>query len=242
MLRSGVRGLIASAAFGLAGVVSMTAGADGPPVDLGVNGNNQALVGTATNLPEVFNYQGSLLDAGGDWLVNWNFNASNNANGGTRAFTAGNFVIQNLSDSAIAFELTVSLATAISGTPWLYGGSVSGGLTTSGPGFITDNDGLPLWEGSTGNSVIATMFDAPFNVTRTDPGSSSLGSDSFGDPIPSLPGPDLGADLTITLRFILGANSSASFTSVFVAQVPAPGAMALLGLSGLVGLGRRRRA
>lgn len=242
MIRCGVRGILATAA--LAAASTMTALGDGPTVTLGVtaDGNSQSsgLSGSATADPVVFNYQGSLLGGSGDWLLSWNFNASNNANGGTQAFTAGNYVIQNLSANAISFEFTVSLPTALLG-PTLYGGSVSGGLTTSGPGFITDDD-TPLWTGSSGSNTIATLFGNPFSVVRADPGSSSLGFESFGEPIPSLAGPDLGADLAIKVRFILGANSSASFTSVFVAAVPGPGAFALLGLGGLVAGGRRRRA
>jgi hypothetical protein len=243
MLRLGVRGSIASAACALAALVSGLAAADGPAVTLDVNvdGNlqSQGLNGTATNLPSVFNYQGSLLDGGGGWLLSWDFNASDSSNAGTKAFTAGNYVIQNLSAATISVELTIKLPIALVGSA-LYGGSVSGGLTTSGPGFISDN-GSPLWTGRTGGNLIDSLLDNPFNVARLDPGSSSLGFESFGNPIPSAPGPALGGDLTVTLKFLLGANSSASFTSVLVAQIPAPGALALLGLGGLTAFGGRRR-
>ncbi len=247
MLRLGTRAFFASAACALA-AATMSASADGPTVTLGVtadgNGQSQGLSGSATNLASVFNYQGNLLDGNGGWLLSWNFNASNNqaVTGGVQAFTAGNYVIQNLSANAIVFEISVSLPTALLGST-VYGGSVSGGLTTTGPGGISSNDQLPAWVGSTGASTIASLFNSPgFGATRTDPGSSSLGFESFGNPIPSLAGPDLGSDLKVTLQFVLEANSSASFTSVFVARVPAPGAMALLGVAGLAGIGRRRRA
>jgi hypothetical protein len=243
MFRLGVRGSLAIAASALAAAATNLAAAGGPDVtlDVTVNGSAQSqnLSGTATSFPSVFNYQGSLLDAGGAWLLNWDFNASNQANAGLQAFTAGNYVIQNLSAEAIEVELTITLPVALVGST-VYGGSVSGGLTTSGPGFIQDLDG-PVWTGATGGTTIATLFDS-LNVAQTDPGSSSLGFESFGDPIPSLPGPDLGSDLSVTLKFLLGANSSASFTSVFVARVPAPGALALLGLGGLSALSRRRRS
>lgn len=243
MLRTGLRSLIAPAACALAAAAAMTAVADGPTVTLGItadgNAQSQNLIGSSTATPDVYNYQGSVLDGAGAWQINWNFNASNNQ-GGTKAFTAGNYVIQNLTAQAIEFELTVSLPVALLGST-LYGGSVSGGLTTQGEGFISSLTG-PLWTGSTGASVIGTLFNAPFLVSRTEAGSSSLGSDAFGTPIPSLPGPDLGSDLSITFRFLLGGNSSASFTSVFVAQIPAPGAVALLGLAGFTARGRRRRA
>jgi MYXO-CTERM domain-containing protein len=243
MLRFGVRGSIATAACLLASVATSMAAADGPAVtlDVTVDASSQSLglIGTATNLPNVFNYQGSLLDAGGAWLLSWDFNASDSTNAGTKAFTAGNYVIQNLSTDTIAVELTVTLPIALVGSA-LYGGSVSGGLTTSGPGFISD-DGTALWSASTGAALIDTLFNAPFNVARADAGSSSLGFESFGDPIPSAPGPDFGADISVTLKFLLGANSSASFTSVLVAAIPTPGALALLGLGGLTAFSRRRR-
>jgi hypothetical protein len=246
MLRLGVRNFIASAACALAAAATMSASADGPTVTLGVNVNgnsvaNQGLNGSGTNLSDVFNYQGNLLSEDGGWLLSWNFNASNQSNGGLQAFTAGNYVIQNLSAEAITFELTVSLPTALLGST-VYGGSVSGGLTTTGPGGISSNGQFPVWSGSTGGLGVASLFNSPFSVLRTEAGSSSLGFESFGNPIPSLPGPDLGSDLSIKLSFVLEANSSASFTSVFVARVPAPGAVALMGLAGLAGLGRRRRA
>jgi hypothetical protein len=220
------------------------AAADGPAVvlDVTVNASSQSqnLNGTATNLPNVFNYQGSLLDGGGGWLLSWDFNASDStSDGGLKAFTAGNYVIQNLSAGTIAVELKITLPISMVGSA-LYGGSISGGLTTSGPGFISD-DGTSLWTARTGGSFIDALFDNPFNVARADPGSSSLGFESFGNPIPSAPGPDLGADLSVTLKFLLGANSSASFTSVLVAQIPAPGALALLSLGGLTAFGGRRR-
>jgi hypothetical protein len=241
MIRCGVRGLLATAALAAATTMSASSAAS-PPVTLDVTADfsNQVLTlsGAVTASPNVFNYQGNLLDAGGDWLLSWNFNASNT---GPQAFTAGNYVIQNLSSNDITFEIRVSLPTALAGTPWLYGGSVSGGLTTQGAGSIS-SVGSALWTASSGTNQIGTLFNDPFSVVRTEAGSSSLGFESFGNPIPSLPGPDLGSDLSITLKFILSGNSSASFTSVFVALVPAPGAVALLGLGGLLGASRRRRA
>jgi len=228
----------------LAAAATSFASADGPSVtlDVTVDGSNQnfGLVGSPTNLASVFNYQGSLLDGGGAWVLNWDFNASNSSNGGTQAFTAGNYVIQNLSASAIEVELKVSLPVALLGST-VYGGSVSGGLTTSGPGFISIVGDGPMWAGSTGASLVSSLFNS-VNIVRNAPGSNSLGAESFGDPIPSFAGPNLGSDLSVTLHFLLGANSSTSFTSVFVAMVPAPGAFALLGLSGLTAFGRRRRA
>ena len=129
MLRNGLRGFIATAACAFAAAATMSAAADGPTVTLGItaDGSNQTqnLIGSSTATPDVFNYQGNVIDGAGAWTLGWNFNASNNQ-GGNKAFTAGNYVIQNLSDHSIVFNLTVSLPVALLGST-LYGGSVSGG-------------------------------------------------------------------------------------------------------------------
>ena len=60
----------------------------------------------------------------------------------------------------------------------------------------------------------------------------------------AIPGgaPASDALLGITLRFTLSAGDTVSVASTFtVTNVPAPGALALLAVSGATGVGRRRR-
>ena len=146
----------------------------------------------------------------------------------------------NLSGSTVVFDLVLAMPIAFTG-PGLYGGSVSASLTTQGSGSFLDAGGAPVWTATTGGQTIATMLNGPISVSRATAGSSSVGSDSFGQPIPGMPGPEFASDLSVRLRFTLTAGASASFTSVVVGQVPAPGAAILLGLAGLATPGRRRR-
>jgi hypothetical protein len=71
--------------------------------------------------------------------------------------------------------------------------------------------------------------------------SQTIGPDSFGSPIPSLPYGAVSQNIAIRLAFTLTAGDSASFTSLFVV-VPAPGAMAVAALGLIAGRGRRRSA
>ena len=70
--------------------------------------------------------------------------------------------------------------------------------------------------------------------------SSSLGPAGFGDPVPSQLHGAVAENIAMQFRFSLTAGDSASFTSIFVVEaIPAPGALAVVGLAGL--RGRRRR-
>jgi len=86
------------------------------------------------------------------------------------------------------------------------------------------------------------MNGNPFSVSTGANQSGSIAREFFGNnpQIPSLPIGPLGSSRTIRLQFTLNGGSQVSLSTAFVVQVPAPGAIALLGLSGLVG--RRRRA
>jgi hypothetical protein len=235
-----------AAACAALGASASTALAGSPVVSLllAANGESTAvtLTGNATGTPDVFNYAGSTAGGAGAWIAAWNFNA---ANGGTdegldRAFTAGNFVVMNTSSSTMSFDMVLTLPVSFAG-PGLYGGSVSASLTTQGAGSFLGVGSDPVWTATAGGQVITTLLNGPVSVSRGSTGSSSVGSESFGEPIPSMPGPNLATDLSIRLRFTLTAGASASFTSVIVGEVPAPGAAVLLGLAGLAGPGRRRR-
>lgn len=232
-----------SGAFGLAAAMSVSSVglADGPAVTLSVNGNVSSLSGTATAASNVYNYTGSLTDGGGMWTTGFDFNASNMADMQT-SFVSGNFVVINSGSMAQDFEIVLTLPVVVTGSKMtMYGGSVAGSVIGDADGgFFGTTGSNPVWSASTDGMVIADLLTAPINISTSPFQSALVGSMSFGDPIPSAPGPNLSSSLEITLRFTLGAGDSAAFTSILVAQVPAPGAVALLGLAGLVGSRRRR--
>ncbi|MGA0871725.1 MAG: hypothetical protein ACO3Y3_04765 [Phycisphaerales bacterium] len=232
-----------SGAFGLAAVLSATGTvlADGPAVTLSVNGTASSLSGTATAAANVYNYTGSLTDGGGMWTTGFDFNASNMADMQT-SFISGNFVVINTGSATQDFEIVLTLPVVVTGSKMtLYGGSVAGSLIGDADGGSFGTIGSnAVWSASTNGMAIADLLTAPISVTTNPFQSALIGSASFGEPIPSAPGPNLMDSLEITLRFSLGAGDSAAFTSILVAQVPAPGAVALLGLAGFVGSRRRR--
>ena len=220
--------------------LSMSASADGPAVTLNINGSGSTLNGTSTAAANIYNYSGSLSDAGGLWSFGWDFNASNMADFQT-SFVSGNFVLINTGDTARDFSISLTLPVLVSGAKnTLYGGSVAGSIIGDADGGSFSTIGsAPVWAATTNGVSIANLLVAPVSVTANPFQAASVGSASFGEPIPSSWGPNLSTNLAITFTFRLGAGDSAAFTSVLVAQVPAPGAVALLGVAGL--LARRRR-
>ena len=229
----GALALVAGSAF--------AGGSGAPEVSLTINGDLELLSGTATSKAGVYNYGGSFTDSLGEWQSAFDFNASSAAGLGT-SFISGNFVVINTGSATQDFEIVLTLPVVVTGSKMtLYGGSVAGSLIGDADGGSFGTIGSDaVWSASTNGMAIADLLTAPISVTTNPFQSALIGSASFGEPIPSAPGPNLMDSLEITLRFSLGAGDSAAFTSILVAQVPAPGAVALLGLAGFVGSRRRR--
>lgn len=233
---------IASLAAVAALSVSAFAMAGNPPlvsIDVTVDGNNTPFApgGTNTATTGVYNYIGSGIGAG--HITTWNFNATNSAET-SPAFVSGNFTFTNTSALIQVYDVLVTLFTSPAGPSSLIGGSVAGGLTANEDGGVLSTlPQTPLWTAYIDGNAQASLI--PFGVAAAGPfDSATLGSDAFGIPIPSQPGPALGSTMQIRLQFALTPGDQASFTSVFVLQVvPAPAGLALLGLAGLTG--RRRR-
>lgn len=237
---------LGAACLGL-GVVSTWAVAEAPSITMMISAGGQStalsLTGNQTGITNVYNYFGSTAPDTGDWLAAWNFNASDagTSDGFDRVFTAGNFLVTNLSTSSMVFDLVISMPIALTG-PGLFGGSVSAGVTTQDAGSFASLGDTPIWTASSGGLTIASLLRGPISVDRTGAGSSIVGTDSFGQSSETGDSAGFGDDLTVRMQFTLSGGASASFTSVLVGQVPAPGAAALLGLGGLLVNGRRRRA
>lgn len=162
-------------------------------------------------------------------------------------FIIGNIVVTNTSTTTQSLFVQITLPTNLAMPQTLVGGSITGTLTD------LNGDGATLSSiGS--NSIYTALTDLGFGTQALAGGllsstsvstgpflSASIGPASFGDPIPSQPHGAVNENITVQFQFSLSAGDSASFTSIFVVEpVPAPGAMALLGLAGLAA-GRRRR-
>ncbi len=232
-------------AFADAPAMTLTVSANGTG---GAFGKNIQIDPISTSAAGVGTYIGSVTGSNGStgiWNCNYNFTA---ASGLDYASQTGSLSITNTSGDDLAFALTLSIPASISGpNNGFYNGSVSAALITSamngGNGFMSANGNAPLWAASSGGSQVDSLFDTWSTVTRTTPGVSFIGSQSFGGSQPSMPGGPFGSSLAMTFNFVLSAGSTASFSAAFAGlgvPVPAPGALAVLAVAGL-GSRRRRR-
>jgi len=160
----------------------------------------------------------------------------------------GSFRIRNttLSTQQFIVEMTVT-NDPFSGNA-LAGGSV-GGTLLGGPdgGSFSGVGSGSIWQAiinrPAGSTTIANLLTVnPFTVTSPANTAASIAGQFFGnDPsIPSQPIGPLGTSRTIRMQFFLGAGSEVSLQTNFVVQVPAPGALALIGAAGLAARRRRR--
>ena len=184
------------------------------------------------------------------WSGNWSANgASVSWSGipstwtGSSMSMGGNFVIRNNTAQTQNFVIDVTLPGSFAaGTQWLVGGSAAGSMVNLNPfaGSLTSTG--PLWTASFDGTTLGSLFS---NVNASvDPFfTGSIGSQSFGSPIPGQPYTGgLSSAARIRLSLTLSAGMEATVTSSFAAQVvPAPGALALLALAAATGSRRRRR-
>ncbi len=186
-----------------------------------------------------FGFAGTNSQAG-DWSLGWSMLVNPDP------FVVANLVVTNNSAVTSLFTLSVTLPIGMPipfGT--FIGGSVTGTVTDlNGNGAsLSSPAGGSLYTALLDFAPVATLLDDPFLVSVGAFESGVVGPDSFGEPIPSEIGPAVSDFMTIELSFLLSAGDAASFTSIFVIEpIPAPGAIAVLALAGLVGARRRRRA
>lgn len=228
-----------------AGAVTLPSGTT---VDWSVNGNaapwttgvtnecNAAPGGTADDTQCVGSY--SWAGATLDWDLTYD----------PDPFVTSNFSILNATAFTQTYVVLVTLPISPAVVPSsLIGGSVQGGATSDGSAAtVSSSGGIAIYTAYIDGVAVATLFPHLTSATAAGPFlSASLGSASFGTPIPSLAGPAALTDIAIQLRFTLTPGDQASFTSVFVVEpVPEPTTIGLvsLGLAGLALAGRRRRA
>lgn len=185
---------------------------------------------------------GSMLDAPGGMSVAWNLLVN------ADPFIVGNIIVNNTSAVTQEYFLDIVLPIGMTTSHSYVGGSVTGTVTDlNGNGASLSSVGgaglfTAVTDHGTANRAVAGSLLSATTITAAAFQSSSLGPASFGDPIPSLLHRAAAENITVQFRFTLTAGDSASFTSIFVAEaIPAPGALALLGIAGLSGRRSRRR-
>ena len=156
--------------------------------------------------------------------------------------------IHNSTGVTNTYIVTVILPIAPIPGGTVMGGSVSGSVQDfSGDGFATmaTSGTTPIYTGLIDGfpAPAASLLTALFSTAPVPgPGLFSFFGASFGLPLPpSVPGPPALTSIGIQLMFTLTAGDDVAITSgFFVEPVPAPAALAIFGLAGLMGSRRRR--
>jgi hypothetical protein len=183
------------------------------------------------------------------WGFQSSFDLSTNSKAatGNQAF-GGFFTLKNTTAAVQQFIIDMTVTNDPFTGNALAGGSVAGVLLGGPNGGLLQGVGNgAVWQAiinrPTGSTTIASLMNGnPFTVTTGANQAGSIAREFFGNnpQIPSLPIGPLGTSRTIRMQFLLGAGSEVSLSTSFVVQVPAPGAIALLGISGLAARRRRR--
>ena len=191
-----------------------------------------------------FSYVGSIGDGypTSTWVVGWNLASNFSAT----SFVTNGLTIANQTASTKRFNITLEIPNPLpsgGGTAsWEFFGNLGGTLVsrTDASSTLSSYGTNPLWQGLRGGTSPGSNSELLRNFTFTTPGATST-------PIPlvqitpyTVVG-GLGTSLGYQFQFDLSGGSTASFSGIWGGNlVPAPSALALVGLSG-VNLLRRRR-
>ncbi|MCP4642247.1 MAG: PEP-CTERM sorting domain-containing protein [bacterium] len=230
--------------FAFAFLLASSAGADIVPAELYISVDGQNVFagspdGTVSG--DLFSADGSANGAGYD--IDWNLA------GDIDPVAHLAVAVTNNTGAAQDFVVTIVVPVIPIGPTSVTGGSVSGSITdNNGDGAVlTGIGGLSLYTSFIDGSPYQTLIDQPFSFVEATPyGSGLVSSASFGNPIPSLPGPAVTNSIAVQLAFNLSAGDTATLNGVFVVEpavVPEPASVALLGfgLAGMAAVRMRRK-
>lgn len=226
-----------------AGVVTAAASAGlnfGPNLQVSFSGGGQTVSGQASSLGSMVWMGDNLYHAAGfaglsAGMLEWDALVDPDP------FITGTFSITNTTASTQTFTVSFMLDSDVQFSQSLMNGAFSGTLTDGngdGSAMIGRAAGSAGFYSAYIDTTLAHSLGAnAYSYSGAAFGSSQVGPESF-DP---MNGPALSTSIGLKFKFTLSAGDSVSFSSLFnVVDVPAPGAVVLLGLAGAFGRRSRR--
>jgi hypothetical protein len=165
-----------------------------------------------------------------------------------RQVIGGLISVINATASVQTYTVDISASTIARSGSSLVGGSMSGALADNqGSGaFFAIGGTAGGWSGWIVNgstpTQVGSLFATPTQVTTAPWQTASIAAQNFGLPGPTQSAIGMGDAASIKITFQLGAYDKVDLTTAFVVAVPAPGALAIAAIAGVVFRGRRRRA
>jgi len=160
-------------------------------------------------------------------------------------FITGTFSLTNETALSQQFIVDFSLPISPAMSQSIISGQMSGTLTDangSGSASMTSTNGGPVYSALADEAFVQGLMSNANQTVTTAFGTTSFSGGSFGQGS-TLYGPAINNTIAIRFAFTLSAGDSVSFSSIFVANpVPAPGAIALVGIAGAFVSSRRRRS
>jgi len=214
-------------------------------VDGQVFNYNPSLGNNWQNPSGSFGFYGQTPVGGQPFQFAWDMVANPNGTSGLAgggpvgAFLIANTLYTNTSMNSQTVTITITQALDMPMSSTLVGGSVSGSLTAGSMGGGASSDGF-LYQALADGGFVAGLLNN-LGVSAGAFGSAAFGPESFGQPIPSQPFGAINDTIGVQYSFSLSGGASLALTGSFTA-IPAPGAIALLGMAALAGTSRRRRA
>jgi hypothetical protein len=237
---------LSAAALSL-GARTASAGTVSPQLAVGVTvtgDSPQSVTSTSgSQVPgtDTYYYTGSIASSVGDWFVNWSLNGSNIVSNPNGPFITTDLVVGNTSDTTRTFSILVSLETSVqapTGGNYFFWNTLLNGSLRSNDGGVASLVGLTpamLQCQINGTGVSNNNPQVASTTTTSQIGPSA---NYYSGPIPN--GPNVN-NIGYLMSFSLSAHSTAVFSGHWQSLlVPAPSAIALIGVAGFASSRRRK--